>query len=84
MTTLEVKLNLPDQLAQAAQRAGLLNGTAIERLIEEALQREAGKQLLDAMQRLRDANVPLLTEDDIATAVTAARATRKSRGEAGH
>lgn len=84
MTTLEVKLNLPDQLAQAARRAGLLNGTAIERLIEEAVQREAGKQLLDAMQRLRDANVPLLTEDDIVTAVTAVRATRKSRGEAGH
>ncbi len=81
MTTLEVKLNLPDQLAQAAQRAGLLTGTAIERLIEEALQREAGKQLLDAMQRMRDANVPPLNEDDVATAVTAAR---KARGEAGH
>jgi hypothetical protein len=84
MTTLEVKLNLPDQLAQAAQRAGLLTGTAIERLIEEALQREAGKQLLDAMQRMRDANVPPLTEDEITTAVTATRAARKARGEAGH
>lgn len=55
MTTLEVTLTLSDQLAQAAQRAGLLTGSAIERLIAEALQREAGQQLLDAMQRLRDA-----------------------------
>jgi Xaa-Pro aminopeptidase len=67
MTTLEVTLTLPDQLA-----------------IEEALQREAGKQLLDAMQRLRDANAPPMTEADIATAVSAMRAARKARGEAGH
>ena len=77
MTTLEVKLNLPDQIAQEAKRAGLLNGRAIERLIEEAVRREAGKKLLDAMQRLRDANVPPLTEEDIAEEVKAARAARK-------
>lgn len=76
MTTLEVKLNLPDQLAQEAQRAGLLTGRAIERLIEEAVRREAGKKLLDAMQRLREANVPPLTEEDIAEEVKAARAAR--------
>jgi Xaa-Pro aminopeptidase len=77
MTTLEVTLNLPDQIAQEAQRAGLLNGRAIERLIEEAVRREAGKQLLEAMQRLRDANVPPLTEADIDEEVKAARAARK-------
>ena len=84
MTTLDVRLTLPDQLAQAAQRAGLLTGAAIERLIEEALQREAGKQLLDAMQRMRDANVPPLTEHDVSLEVAAARAARQSRSEAGH
>jgi hypothetical protein len=81
MTTLEVTLTLSDQLAKAAQRAGLLTGSAIERLIEQALQREAGRELLDAMQRLRDAPGPALTEADIAAAVTAAR---QPRGEAGH
>lgn len=84
MTTVNIKLNLPEPIAQEAQRAGLLTGTAIERLIEEALRRDAGKQLLDAMQRLRDANVPPLTEEDIAAQVDAARAARKARGEAGH
>ena len=77
MTTLEVKLNLPDQIAQEAKRAGLLNGRAIERLIEEAVRHEAGKKLLDVMQRLRDANVPPLTEEDIAEDVDAARTARK-------
>ena len=35
------------------------------RLIEEAVRREAGKRLLDAMRRLRETNVPPLTEEEI-------------------
>jgi cytochrome P450 len=83
MTTLEVKLNLPDEIAREAQRAGLLTEQAIERLIEEAVRREAGKKLLDAMQRLRVANVPPLTEEEIASEVKAARAARRAAGETG-
>ena len=83
MTMLEVKLNLPDQIAREARRAGLLSGQAIERLIEEAVRREAGKRLLDAMQRMREANVPPLTEKDIADEVKAVRAARKKSGAAG-
>jgi cytochrome P450 len=84
MTTLEIKLNLPDQIALEAQRAGLLSDHAIERLIEEAVRREAGKKLLDAMQRLREANVPPLTEEEIDAEVKAVRAARKTSGAAGH
>ena len=83
MTTLELKLNLPDELALEAQRAGLLTEQAVERLIEEAVRREAGKKLLDAMQRLRAANVPPLTEEEIAAEVKAVRAARRTAGEAG-
>jgi post-segregation antitoxin (ccd killing protein) len=75
MTTLTI--NLPDNLAKEAQAAGLLNSRAIERLVEEAVRREAGKKLLDAMQRLREANVPPLSEEEIAQEVKAARAARK-------
>ena len=39
MTTLEMKLNLPDTLAQEAQKAGLLTPDAIERLLREAARR---------------------------------------------
>lgn len=84
MTTLEVTLNLPDQVAVEAQRAGLLSDQAISRLIEEAVRREAGKRLLDAMARLREANVPPLTEEDIAEEVAAVRAARKATGATGH
>ena len=66
MTTLQLKLTLPDQVAEEAKRAGLLTEKAVGRLIEEAVQRDAGKKLLDAMQKLRTANVPPLTEEEIA------------------
>ncbi len=84
MTTLDLKLNLPDQVALEAQRAGLLSDQAIAGLIEEAVRREAGKRLLDAMARLREANVPPLTEEEIAEEVAAVRAARKAAGAAGH
>ena len=84
MTTLELKLNLPDEIAREAQRAGLLTEQAVARLIEEAVSRQAGKLLLDAMQRLRAANVPPLTEEEIAAEVKAARTARRAAGEAGH
>ena len=83
MTTLDLKLTLPDQLALQAQRVGLLSDQAIGRLIEEAVRREAGKRLLDAMARLREANVPPLSEEEIAEEVAAVRAARKAAGAAG-
>jgi hypothetical protein len=83
MTKVEVKLNLPDEIAEEARRAGLLTEQAIERLIEEAVRRDAGKKLLDAMQRLRAANVPPLSEEDVIAEVQAARAARRAAGEAG-
>jgi cytochrome P450 len=76
MTTVQLKLTLPDQVAEEAKRAGLLTEQAVERLIEEAVQREAGKKLLDAMQRLRAANVPPLTEEEIAAEVKAVHVAR--------
>ena len=45
MTTLELKLNLPDELAQRAQRAGLLTPQAIEGMLREQLKRQAGEGL---------------------------------------
>lgn len=83
MTTFEIRFSLPDNVANEAKAAGLLAPEAITRLIEEAVRREAGKRLLDAMQRLRAANVPPLTEEEIAAEVKAARAERRAAREAG-
>jgi post-segregation antitoxin (ccd killing protein) len=73
MQTVDLKITLPDQVAQEALAAGLITEPGVERLIEEAVRREAGERLLDAMRRLREANVPPLTEEEIAAEVAAAR-----------
>jgi hypothetical protein len=77
MKTVDIRLRLPDQLARQAADAGLLSEQAIEGLIEDALRRQAGRQLLDAMERLRAANVPPLTDEEIAAEVAAVRHRRQ-------
>lgn len=77
MQTVDLRIALSDQVAREAQEAGLLTECGIERLIEDAIRREAGTKLLDAMRQLRDARVPPLTEDEIATEVAAVRAERR-------
>ena len=80
MTTL--KLNLPDDLAQRAQNAGLLTDTSIQKLLEEAIRREAGRKLLDIAQQLHDANIPPMNDDEIMAEVKAVRAERSARNSA--
>ena len=45
MTTLELKLSLPDQLAKEARAAGLLTPEEIERLVREALRARRAEHL---------------------------------------
>lgn len=77
MTELMVKL--PDELAQRAKSAGLLTDSAIQRLLEEAMRREAGQRLLQVAQRLQAAGVEPMSEDEIVAEVKAARAERRAR-----
>ena len=77
MTELLVKL--PDELAQRARSAGLLTDTAIQRLLEEAMRREAGRQLLQVAERLHGAGVPPMSEELIVAEVRAARTERRAR-----
>ena len=76
MTELMVKL--PDELAQRAKSAGLLTDSAIQRLLEEAMRREAGQRLLHVAQRLQAAGVEPMSEDEIVAEVKAARAERRA------
>ena len=77
MTELMVKL--PDELAQRAKSAGLLTDSAIQRLLEEAMRREAGRRLLQVAQRLHAAGVEPMSEEEIVAEVKAARAERRAR-----
>jgi len=50
MTT--VQITLPDQLAQEAQRAGLLSSESLEEMLRQQLKAKAASELFAAMDRM--------------------------------
>ena len=74
MTEVELKLSLPDRLATQAQAAGLLSAEGIERLVRQALRKEAGRRLLEIGQRLREAGGPPISEAELEAELKAVRA----------
>lgn len=75
----ELLLTLPDDLARRARSAGLLTDSAIQRLLEEAVRREAGRRLLQVADQLQAAGVPPMSDDEIVAEVKAVRAERRAR-----
>ena len=49
MTELQLKLSLPDQLANQAKAAGLLTSESIERLVREAFRKAAEEEIDDPL-----------------------------------
>ena len=78
MTKLTVQL--PDELAQKAQDAGLLNDEGIERALRDALKRQAGRKLLELGKSMRDP--PPMSEEEIQAEIDAVRAARRTRRNA--
>lgn len=77
MTTLEVKLNLPDELARQAQQAGLLTTQAIESMLRERLRRQAGPDLRSMWVAAPQEELTPEAEQEIVEAVYAIRAQRR-------
>lgn len=77
MTT--VQIELPDQLAEEARRAGLLTKEAIERLMREAIRRQAVAELKQAMDKMAALDEPEMTPEEIQEEIKAARAERRAR-----
>lgn len=78
MTTLEIKLSLPDSLAKEAQQAGLLKPEAVEKLLREEIRRRAVNELFEAMDRMAAVEGPPMTEDEIQAEIDAVRAARRA------
>lgn len=76
---MELKLNLPDTLANEAQAAGLLTPQAIERLLREAVRSKAVTELFETADRLAAANIPPMTMEEIQAEVDAVRQARRER-----
>ena len=80
MTTLELKLNLPDSLANAASKAGLLSANAIEQLLRDAVKRQAGDDLFAAMDRMAAVDSPsVMSPEQVAEEIRAMREERRAK-----
>lgn len=74
----QVTIELPDQLAEQARKEGLLSPVAVQRLIEEAIQRRAGQRFLQTLDQLATVE-PRLTPEEIQSEINAARRERRQR-----
>lgn len=79
MTTLELKLTLPVQLAKQAKAAGLLKSEAIASMLRERLRKQAGEELRKMLDKLDAAKIPPMSEEEIQAEVNAVRKTRRAR-----
>ena len=78
MTT--VKITLPDQLAQDAQRAGLLSQAALERLLREQLQAQRQDGFFAAMERMEQVTQPpVMSPEEVAEEIRAMREERRGK-----
>ena len=76
---MELKVNLPDTLANEAKAAGLLTPQAIEHLLREAVRSKAVNELFEAADRMAAANIPPMTMQEIQAEVDAVRKARRER-----
>ena len=82
MTTLELKVVLPDNLARDAEAAGLLTSQAIERLLFNALSKQrAADYLLSIADEVAAAGVPAMSMEEITAEVKAARKESQQRAD---
>ena len=79
MMTLQVNLDLPDNLAKEASSLGLLEPQALQTLLREAVRRRHIMRLTEARERVAAAGIPPLTMDEIQAEIEADRAQRRSK-----
>jgi hypothetical protein len=77
MTT--VQIQLPDELAQEAQQAGLLTSEAMTGMLREKLRKQAGESLRAMWERMPPEELTPEIEQTIDDEVRAVRAERRKR-----
>ena len=74
-----VRIDLPDQLAQEAERAGLLSSASLEQLLRQQLQAQAARELLDAASRMDQIDdAEIITPEVAAAEIAAMRAEKRA------
>lgn len=77
MTTLELRVNLPERLAREAQAAGLLTPRALADLLKDAMRRHTAQTLLAGAERATTSGSKPLSMDEIQAEVAAVRNARR-------
>jgi hypothetical protein len=77
MTTLELKLNLPDGLAKEAVSMGLLDPESLQALLREAVRNRRIAKLTEARKKIAAAGIPPMTMEEIQAEIDADRAERR-------
>jgi hypothetical protein len=75
MTT--VQITLPDQLAQEAERAGLLSPERVEQMLREQLRNEGIERFKDVRAKLSADPLPPMTPDEIQAEIDAYRSEKR-------
>ena len=81
MRTLELTLQLPDQLAREAEAKGLLKPEAIEHLLRQEIRRRQADGLFEAADRLASLDLPSLTTTEVEAEIEAVRRERRDGHE---
>ena len=77
MTT--VQFTLPDQLAQEAQRAGLLSPESLEKWLREQLKAQRWAEFLSALDRMAAVDDPsYMSPEEVAEEIKAMRAEKRA------
>lgn len=79
MTMLELKLNLPDQLAKDAAQMGLLKPDSLQMLLREAVRKRRIAQLAEARERVAAAGIEPMTPEEIQEEIDAYRAEQRAK-----
>jgi hypothetical protein len=78
MTT--IQLELPDQLAQEALRAGLLSSPSLENLLRDQLKGRSSAEFLSALDQLDAAgSEDYMSPEEVAEEIRAMRAERRAK-----
>jgi hypothetical protein len=78
MTT--VQITLPDQLAQEAERAGLLSSESLEELLRKQLKMKAAGELIAMLDKLDAAgNEDYMSPEEVAEEIKAMRAEKRAK-----
>jgi hypothetical protein len=75
-----VRIDLPDQLAQEAERAGLLSSASLEELLRQQLQARAAEQLMAALRKMDESadSIPYMSPEEVAQEIAIMRAERRA------